>query len=211
MLEYYVPAGTGEAEFVEKRSRFIGHVFPVKSEEEARAHVAEMKSRYHDARHNCWCCVVRDGGILRYSDDGEPQGTAGQPMLEVFSRGGITDVCCIVTRYFGGILLGAGGLVRAYSKTAKMALDAAGISVVRMWEDVAISCGYSLFERVRNEITAVSGVISNIDYSACVDIRALVPEGTSQQLFVQIRDMSAGDAVCKMCGTEFRAVPCAER
>ena len=130
MTEYTIPAGAGESEYVEKRSRFLGHLRPVKSEEEARAFVAEMKKTYYDARHNCWCYLLKDGPE-RYSDDGEPQGTAGIPMLEVFRREGVTDLVCVVTRYFGGVLLGAGGLFRAYTKSAKDALDAAGLAVVR--------------------------------------------------------------------------------
>ena len=113
MAEYYIPAQDSETEFSEKRSRFIGHVWHVETEEEAREKIAEMKAKYYDARHNCWCYLIREGGITRYSDDGEPQGTAGQPMLEVFRREGVENVCCVVTRYFGGILLGTGGLLRA--------------------------------------------------------------------------------------------------
>ena len=105
MAEYYVPARDSETEFTEKRSRFIGHVWRVETEEEARQKVSEMKSKYYDARHNCWCYILREGHITRYSDDGEPQGTAGQPMLEVFRREGVENVCCVVTRYFGGVLV----------------------------------------------------------------------------------------------------------
>ena len=130
MTEYYVPTAPSETEFVEKRSRFIGRVKPVETEEEARAFVEEVRRRHHDARHNCWCYLLREGNVLRYSDDGEPQGTAGQPMLGVFEKEGVTNLVCVVTRYFGGVLLGAGGLVRAYTQSAKDALDGAGISVV---------------------------------------------------------------------------------
>ena len=108
MTEYYIPTGSSETEFTEKRSRFIGKVWRVESEDEARAKIDETKKRHHDARHNCWCYILQNPAVERYSDDGEPQGTAGQPMLEVFRREGITNLCCVVTRYFGGILLGAG-------------------------------------------------------------------------------------------------------
>ena len=145
MTEYCVPTAAGEASFTEKRSEFLGHVRPVESEEEARAFVAEMKKKYYDARHNCWCYIIKDGAE-RYSDDGEPQGTAGIPMLEVFRREGVCNVVCVVTRYFGGILLGAGGLLRAYTKSAKDALDAAGISVVRRWVETALDCSYAAAE-----------------------------------------------------------------
>ena len=104
MNEYYIPTGTGESEYVEKRSQFLGHVRRVETEDEARAFIAEMKKKHYDARHNCWCYIIR-GGAERYSDDGEPQGTAGIPMLEVFRREEITNVVCVVTRYFGGVLL----------------------------------------------------------------------------------------------------------
>ena len=123
MTEYYIPTEAAEAELVEKRSRFIGQVRPVETEEEARAFVEQVKKKHYDARHNCWCYRLRDGGVERYSDDGEPQGTAGQPMLNVFQREEVTNVVCVVTRYFGGVLLGAGGLTRAYTKGAKDALD----------------------------------------------------------------------------------------
>ena len=139
MTEYYIPAAAGESEFVEKRSRFLGHVRPVGTEDEARAFIAEMKKTYYDARHNCSCYLLRSG-VERYSDDGEPQGTAGLPMLEVFRREGVTDLVCVVTRYFGGVLLGAPGLFRAYTKSAKDALDAAGVSVVRRWEETELFC-----------------------------------------------------------------------
>ena len=154
MTEYLIPTGAAETELVEKRSRFIGHVWPVDSEEEARGWIEAMKKKYYDARHNCWCYRIKEGGVERYSDDGEPQGTAGQPMLNVFQREEVTNVCCVVTRYFGGVLLGAGGLVRAYTQSAKDALDAAGISVVRRWVETAVTCPYSFFERVRQEAEA---------------------------------------------------------
>ena len=132
MTEYYIPTVSSETELVEKRSRFLGHVWHVESEAEARARIEETKKKHYDARHNCWCYRLKDG-TERYSDDGEPQGTAGQPMLNVFQREGVVDVVCVVTRYFGGVLLGAGGLVRAYTQSSKDALDAVGISEVRLW------------------------------------------------------------------------------
>ncbi|MBO5556819.1 MAG: YigZ family protein, partial [Oscillospiraceae bacterium] len=132
MSGYCIPAGAGEAEFTEKRSRFLGHVRPVESEEEARAFIAKMKKEYYDARHNCWCYRIQ-AGPERYSDDGEPQGSAGLPMLEVFRREGVSNVVCVVTRYFGGVLLGTGGLLRAYTRSAKDALAEAGRAVVRQW------------------------------------------------------------------------------
>ena len=118
LRSFRVPFAAAESEFTEKRSRFIGHIWPVETEEQAQAYIRAMKKQYYDARHNCWCYLVGES-VVRYSDDGEPQGTAGQPMLNVFQRENVTNVCCVVTRYFGGILLGAGGLTRAYSKGAR--------------------------------------------------------------------------------------------
>ena len=126
MTTYRVPFENGESAFTEKRSRFISHIWRVETEAEARERIEEMKKRYYDARHNCWCYLLQEGGVVRYSDDGEPQGTAGQPMLNVFQRESVTNVCCVVTRYFGGVLLGAGGLTRAYTKGAKDPVDAVG-------------------------------------------------------------------------------------
>ena len=126
MSDFRVPYQAAETEFTEKRSRFIGHLLPVETEEQAREFIAQMKKKYYDARHNCWCYLIgRD--VLRYGDDGEPQGTAGQPMLNVFQRENVTNVVCVVTRYFGGTLLGTGGLVRAYTAAAKAGVEASEV------------------------------------------------------------------------------------
>ena len=206
MTEYLIPTKEAEATFVEKRSEFIGHVWPVETEEEARAHIEASKKKYHDARHNCWCYIVKDGPV-RYSDDGEPQGTAGQPMLGVFQKEGVTNVCCVVTRYFGGILLGAGGLVRAYTQSAKDALDAAGISVVRRWVELAVDCPYSFFERVKNEITALDGVVGQVDYAAGVTVYALLPEEKAADFSARMVELSAGTFEAIEFGEAFKAVP----
>jgi len=206
MTEYYIPTQESEATFVEKRSEFIGHVWRVESEEEARAHIEATKKKHYDARHNCWCYIIR-GGAVRYSDDGEPQGTAGQPMLNVFQREGVENVCCVVTRYFGGILLGAGGLVRAYTQSAKDALDAAGISVVRRWVAMEVPCTYSMFERARLEIAAFDGVIENVDYGADVVLSALLPEEKAADFAAHILDMSAGTIEVLEAGEQFKDVP----
>ena len=135
---YYVPVDAGEAEFTEKRSRFLGHVRRVETEAEARAFLDEMRKKYYDARHNCWCYVLHEGGVVRYGDDGEPQGTAGQPMLNVFQREGVENVVCVVTRYFGGVQdrrsrelcmlaaynMGPNRLLRFFGKTREEAAEA---------------------------------------------------------------------------------------
>ncbi len=207
MTEYYIPTGNSETEFTEKRSRFIGHVWRVESESEARTHIEEMKKRYYDARHNCWCYRLHEGGGERYSDDGEPQGTAGQPMLNVFQREGVENVLCVSTRYFGGILLGAGGLVRAYTQSAKDALDAAGISVVRRWVALDVDCPYPLFERVKLEIAAAQGVEGEHVYAEAVTVKALLPEGAVEDFQTRMTELSAGSVGAVVTGEALRDVP----
>ena len=207
MTEYFIPTRASETEFVEKRSRFIGHVLPVETEEEARAFIDAMKKRYYDARHNCWCYLLREGGVVRYSDDGEPQGTAGQPMLGVFEKEGVTNLVCVVTRYFGGILLGAGGLVRAYTRSAKDALDAAGVSVVRRWVKMLVPCSYKSYERVRNETERFGGVISDTEYGADILLTVLVPEQDADTYTAMLIDLTAGEVEAMADGEVFQPVP----
>ncbi len=207
MTEYYIPTDMSVAEFTEKRSRFIGQVCPVESEEEARSFIDSVKKEYYDARHNCWCYLIREGGIVRYSDDGEPQGTAGQPMLEVFQRAGVTNLVCVVTRYFGGILLGTGGLVRAYTKSAKDALEAAGISVVRRWVMEELPCAYNQFELVRREVLAVDGVIEDTEYGADVRLSVLIPEERTAAFEKRMVEVTAGTVKPEVTGEALRAVP----
>ena len=210
MSEYYIPSGPGEAEFTEKRSRFLGHVRMVESEEEARAFIAEMKKKYYDARHNCWCYAIKDGPE-RYSDDGEPQGSAGIPMLEVLRRRELTNAVCVVTRYFGGVLLGTGGLLRAYTKSTSDALDAAGVSVVRRWRETVIDCSYAQAEKLRSEIAAAGAVVADTAYGAGVTLRVLVPEELSESFHDRIFDLSAGGIDVAYTGESHRAVPLGKR
>ena len=205
MSEYFIPAGDGEAEFTEKRSSFLGHVRMVETEDEAKSFVAEMKKKYYDARHNCWCYIIKDGAV-RYSDDGEPQGTAGIPMLEVLKREGVTNVVCVVTRYFGGVLLGTGGLLRAYTKSAKDALDAAGISVVRRWIKAELPCTYSLLERLKLECTAANGVVSDVEYSTDVCLKLLLPEDGVEDFSRRVADVTAGASRLAIIGEIYKPV-----
>ncbi len=207
MTEYLVPTQNGQSEFTEKRSRFLGQIRKVETEEEARAFITEMKARYYDARHNCWCYLLHEGGVLRYSDDGEPQGTAGQPMLEVFRREGVENLCCVVTRYFGGVLLGAGGLVRAYTRSAKETLDAVGVSVVRRWIEMAVDCPYPLLERMKLEVGAVGGALGELEYGASVRLRAFLPEEETDRFSKQVRELTSGQIAPEIVGESYRAVP----
>ena len=201
-----IPFSAAESEFTEKRSRFIGQVWPVSSEEEAQERIRAAKKKYHDARHNCWCYILGDN-ILRYSDDGEPQGTAGQPMLNVFQREGVGNVCCVVTRYFGGILLGDGGLTRAYGKAARDALAAAGVSTLRLWSRGRLHCDYSLLERIKLDIAALSGLVDSIDYGADVTITVSMPEGGFEGLQQRLTELSAGAITLESLGQGLRPGP----
>ena len=205
MSEYFIPASSGEASYVEKRSEFLGHVRMVETEDDAKSFIAETKKKYYDARHNCWCYIIKDGAV-RYSDDGEPQGTAGIPMLEVFKREGIENVVCVVTRYFGGVLLGTGGLLRAYTKSAKDALDAAGVAVVRRWVKMDIPCTYSLAEKLKLECAAFDGVLQDTQYGADVTLKVLIPEERAEEFSLRITDVTAGACKALACGEEFMPV-----
>lgn len=207
MSEYRIPTGHRETEFTEKRSRFLGHIWRVESEEQARARIEETKKRHYDARHNCWCYRLHDSGVERYSDDGEPQGTAGQPILNVFQREQVENVLCVVTRYFGGIPLGAGGLVRAYTQSAKDTLDAAGISVVRRWVALDVVCPYPIFERVKQEIAAAQGIEGEHVYGEGVVVKALLPETEVEVFSAHIIEISAGACLPQVTGEAWRDVP----
>jgi uncharacterized YigZ family protein len=207
---YLTPCRHGEAELTEKRSRFIGQVWPAGSEDEARAHVAEAKSAYHDARHNCWCYVIRgsdenSADVVRYTDDGEPQGTAGQPMLEVLRHAGAENVVCIVTRYFGGILLGTGGLTRAYAQAAKLALESAGLAEIRLMVLLRLVCPYGLYERVKIEIEAFGGAVDDVAYAADVTITAAFNEDRAEAFNRRLVDLTAGAVRGMITGTKYAA------
>ena len=206
MDEYLVPSGFGEDEFIEKKSRFIGRVWLVESEEEALQRIQQMKRQHYDATHNCWAYIIRDGAV-RFSDGGEPGGTAGMPMLQVLQREGLYNVVCVVTRYFGGILLGAGGLVRAYTKGAKIAVDAAGKSMKRVWTALYVPCPYTYYERVKLEVSAFGGIVRKTDFGAEVELELLFPENQAQPFLDALTDLTAGSVEGMETGKEYRAFP----
>ena len=209
MDEYLVPTQFGEDEFYEKKSHFIGRAWPVETEEEALAKIQEMKKQHYDATHNCWAYIIRDGAV-RFSDDGEPGGTAGMPMLQVLQREGLYNIVCVVTRYFGGILLGAGGLVRAYTKGAKIAIDAAGKSMKRIWTVLYVPCPYTFYERVKLEVTAFGGIIRDTQFGAEVELEILVAAPKAQEFLDRIIDMTSGTVEGMEIGQEYRAFPVEE-
>ena len=203
MAEYFVPFEAAETEFTEKRSRFIGQIKRVESEEEARTFIESIKKKHYDARHNCWCYLLHEGSVLRYGDDGEPQGTAGQPMLNVFQREGVENVVCVVTRYFGGILLGAGGLTRAYAKSAKDALDAAGKARMRLWTCLTVDCPYPMLERLKLLIAAHNGTVQDTAFGAAVSVKLLLPSEGVGAFEAALTELSAGTMAAVNEGEEF--------
>ena len=205
MSDFLVPAGAGESELTEKRSRFLGHLIPVETEEDARAFLSEMKRKYHDARHNCWCYRIHDGAE-RFSDDGEPQGSAGMPMLEVFRKENIENYVCVVTRYFGGVLLGTGGLSRAYSQAAKDALLAAGTVPTGLWCEISFPCPYGLLERFKNELATTGAVPGEFGYGADVTVRAMIPAGDAEALAARILDLSGGKIIAQVSEPFLRSI-----
>lgn len=206
MDEYLMPTRYGQDEFVEKKSRFIGRIWPVETEEEALQRIQEMKKQHYDATHNCWAYIIRDGAV-RFSDDGEPGGTAGMPMLQVLQREELFNVVCVVTRYFGGILLGAGGLVRAYTKGAKIAVDAAGKSRKRIWTVLYVPCPYPFYERVRLETEAFGGMVRQAEFGAEVELELLFPEKQAKPFLDRLTDLTAGTVEGMEIGQEYRAFP----
>ena len=206
MDEYLVPTGFGEDEFIEKKSRFIGRIWVAETEEEALERIQQMKKQHYDATHNCWAYIIRDGAV-RFSDDGEPGGTAGMPMVQVLQREGLFNVVCVVTRYFGGTLLGAGGLVRAYTKGAKIAVDAAGKSMKRVWSVLYVPCPYNFYERVKLEIDAFGGILRDTQFGAEVELEILVARDQAQNFLDRIVDMTSGTVEGMETAQEYRAFP----
>lgn len=206
MEEYLVPTRDATTEFTERRSRFIGHVWVTETEEAALAHLKQMREKHWDATHNVYAYIIKDGP-MRYSDDGEPQGTAGMPVLEVLRREKLFNVCCVVTRYFGGILLGAGGLVRAYARSAKDAVDAAGISVKRVWKQAELRLPYSLFERMKQELERSEGVLQDVEYAAEICMQVILPAANYEGYCARVTDLSGGKIAPKLLGEAYRAFP----
>lgn len=164
-------------EFIVQKSRFIGHASPVQNEEEAKAFVAEIRAQHKEANHNCYAYIVgENAGIMRYSDDGEPQGTAGLPMIELLKQIGVVNCAVVITRYFGGVLLGAGGLVRAYRKGLSLALKAAQVVLMQSTFSLKIEMDYGLYARFEKKIPSLPVLHEGTEFSDVVSLRLLVLE-----------------------------------
>ena len=180
MGERMKPAGYGTGEYEEKRSRFIGELFPVSDEGQARELLAQVKKKYPDARHHCWAWVLPDGSI-RWSDDGEPGGTAGGPMAAVLKGADLYGALCVVTRYFGGTLLGSGGLVRAYSRAAALALADAGAEPDPEKATVRVSCPWDSLDKLHRLVREFAGTLLDSDYESDPEKAALTVELLAEQ------------------------------
>mgnify|MGYP002582557489 CR=1 FL=1 len=191
LAPFFTPTGPAAETMIEKKSRFTGRIWPVETEEEALAHIKKTRDEFWDATHNVYAYIIK-GGATRYSDDGEPGGTAGMPVLNVLRQAEISNVCCVVTRYFGGTLLGAGGLVRAYGRAAKLALDAAGICKMQPWLRQTVSAPYALFEQVKLLIAAQAGVLEDAQYGADILVTYRIPAGADEALRTALREASSG-------------------
>jgi uncharacterized YigZ family protein len=202
---YITVRGYGEARFEEKKSVFIGYCEHVTSEEEALAFVKKIKEKHRDATHNCYGYTMKGGISCRYSDDGEPQGTAGKPILDVLQKSGVDDVCVVVTRYFGGTLLGTGGLVHAYSQGAKVALEAAGIAQFENYVVFEVVCSYSDHQRISFELEKLVAIVDLTDYSDCVKVIFAVKEALAEGIERKITEISAGKSAAKRICERFDA------
>ncbi|MBQ9079251.1 MAG: YigZ family protein [Ruminococcus sp.] len=193
-MNYITISAPAKDSFIEKRSEFIGYIAPVKTNEEAVEFVNSIKAEHRKAKHNVYAYILRDNNISRYSDDGEPQGTAGMPVLDVLQKRGLTDVCIVVTRYFGGILLGGGGLVRAYSHAASLACDAAQIMDMCLCHRLKISAEYTMYGKIAYILPNYKTITVNSDFGQSVSLEILVLSENLQPLIKELTEITNGTA-----------------
>lgn len=206
MNEYKTVEFENSDEFVEKRSRFIGHVKPVKTQQEAVSFIHSVKSKYWDATHNVYAYVLRENNICRSSDDGEPSGTAGVPVLDVLLKENLVDVCVVVTRYFGGTLLGAGGLVRAYSHGSKIAVDSGHIITMATCKILSVSVDYSFYDRINLLLENAGANIIDSEFTDAVKIKFSLKSDLVNILSEKLTEMSNGKYRLEELGEEFAKV-----
>lgn len=202
-IGYSTVAEIGISEYTEKKSVFIGHAFPIKSEKDALDAISGVRKKHPDARHNVYAFLIGNGTVARSNDDGEPSGTGGVPVLEVIRKSGITDVCIVVTRYFGGILLGAGGLVRAYSAAAKAAIEKAGIVTYEPYTEMILQCSYSEYGKFVQELERVKALIDDTEYSENVLVKFAIKQCFANTLCERVRELSSGKIKVNTIGTRF--------
>lgn len=200
---YKTARAASETEFTVNKSRFIGRCFPVSSEEEALARLDEIRKLHHDATHNCWAYNLR-GGIMRFSDDGEPGGTAGMPIMDTIIRSETLDAIIIVTRYFGGILLGSGGLVRAYSKSASDALSSAGVLQMLPCSEIEFFVDYSRYGGIEGFVRSNS-TVKNTEFLDNIRFNCLVPFDDAEGFIAEIIERTDGRSSPKIISEEYLA------
>lgn len=189
------------AEFTEKKSVFIGYAAPIKTAEEAEEFIAKIKKKHADARHNVSAYMV--GNAVRYSDDGEPKGTGGVPVLEVLKKSGVDGAVVVVTRYFGGILLGAPGLVRAYSKAAAMAVENAGVVTYRNYTECTVTCDYSLYDKLLYDVSRRTIITDGTDFGGNITLRLAVLSAEYGAFEKAVYSMTNGKLVPKKTGERY--------
>lgn len=191
-MKYITVKSPAESSYIEKRSEFIGHISPAETNEDAINFINHIKENNRKARHNVYAYILRDGNISRYSDDGEPQGTAGIPVLEVLRKNNLTDVCCVVTRYFGGILLGGGGLVRAYSHSTALAIEAAEVLKMYKCSELILSLSYDLYGKITYIFSDYEIKQINSDFSDGVKITARVKSELEKPFCNKLTEITFG-------------------
>lgn len=206
MKEYKTVEFENSDDFVEKKSRFIGYVKPVKTSDEALKFINKIKSKHWDATHNVYAYVLKENNIQRYSDDGEPSGTAGVPVLDVILKNGLVDVCVVVTRYFGGILLGAGGLVRAYSHGSKIALESGNIITMAPCKILSVKVDYSFYERTNILLSEFNANIEETLFEESVKMTFSLKEDKVTLLSERLTEQSNGKYVLTEVGEKFAKV-----
>lgn len=202
--EYFIPLSDyGEDRFEEKRSKFTGRLWRVETPEEAMEKLKQMRAEYWDATHHCWAYILHEGNLIRYSDDGEPSGTAGMPILDVLRHEKLENCICIVTRYFGGILLGTGGLVRAYTKGAQLAVAAVGIQRMSLYTVVLLACPYHLYEIITRLLPSYDCTVTETEYGADVTLTCTIPAGQENALNTALAEATAGQVYAEPIETRF--------
>ncbi|MBE6631148.1 MAG: YigZ family protein [Ruminococcaceae bacterium] len=205
-LAYVTVAREAKAELEIKKSVFIAHIAHVESEEEAMDFVNAIKSEHRDARHNVWAYLLNGGATARMSDDGEPQGTGGVPVLDVIKKGGFTDAVIVVTRYFGGILLGAGGLIRAYSGAARLAVEEAGLASFVPYTVFSVKVSYSDHGKIENDYKKYGVLCDGTEYSDSVLLNLAVKSENYEKYSEYIKELGNGKYECSVKGTRYGAV-----
>lgn len=203
MSEYITVEKENSDFFVEKKSKFIGYGKPVQTEAEALAFVTEIKKRHYDAAHNVYAYILRENGLMRFSDDGEPQGTAGIPVLEAMKKAGVTDTVLVATRYFGGILLGGGGLIRAYSHTASLAMAAAVKIRRRECLLLRLQCDYTLYGKLNSLVPEAGGQLDDTLFLENVEMQFHLEPEKLEALQKKLADTSGGQVQAEVTGKAF--------